>query len=82
MFFISAQGANASTLNVDAFVDYTSEVQAVISQTESNNPTSISQCCNYKYQILDQYCATQTMVRLPTMHIYSGVIQYRLISAL
>ena len=63
MFLIFAQGANVSTLNVDAFFDYTSGVQAIISQTESNLPNSVSQCCKYRYQILDQYCATQTVVR-------------------
>jgi len=48
---------DASTLGVTEFLDYTGGVQTVINETLSDLPRVASQCCKYRYQILDQFCA-------------------------
>lgn len=56
------QGIDASVLGATEFLDYTSEVQSVIDGTTSNLPNSTMDCCNYRHQMLDQFCATREVV--------------------
>ena len=46
-------------MGVTEFLDYTGGVQTVINEALSDLPNDASQCCKYRYQILDQFCATR-----------------------
>ena len=62
------QSVNASTLGVTEFFDFSDGVQAVIDETVSNLPNYTHQCCKYRYQMLDQYCATREAVWVSWFH--------------
>lgn len=62
------QSVNASTLGVTEFFDFSDGVQAVIDETVSNLPNYTRQCCKYRYQMLDQYCATREAVSVSWFH--------------
>ena len=62
--FSPPQSVDASALGVTEFLDYTGGVRAVIDETLSDLPNSTRQCCKYRYQMLDQYCATREGVRV------------------
>ena len=60
--FLLPQGIDASVLGATEFLDYTNEVQSVINETTSSLPNSTLDCCKYRHQMLDQYCATREVV--------------------
>ena len=54
-------------MGADSLEDFTAAAQAIINETIDNNYTESSQCCNYDYQLLDQFCATRTAVSNDTV---------------
>ena len=40
----------------------TDTINEMINNTALINSSNINSCCNYKYQLLDKYCASRTMV--------------------
>ena len=59
--FISPQSVNARDLGATAFSDYSAGVMDIINY-DVHTGNDIMQCCNYTHQILDKYCASQTLV--------------------
>ncbi|XP_019856993.1 PREDICTED: ATP-binding cassette sub-family A member 3-like, partial [Amphimedon queenslandica] len=49
---------NATAIQATDFLDFTSDIESIRSSVA--NISSASDCCSYKYQILDKYCATRT----------------------
>ncbi|XP_019861797.1 PREDICTED: ATP-binding cassette sub-family A member 3-like [Amphimedon queenslandica] len=49
---------NATAIEATDFLDFTSDIESIRSSVA--NISSASDCCSYKYQILDKYCATRT----------------------
>ena len=55
--------------------DYTNEVQRIRSKVDNSLNLTLNDCCGYRYQLLDQFCASRPYVSngmmLPEMyHIY------------
>ncbi len=48
------------SLDIDDWEDYTGDVTNIIS--EVRNFTESSSCCDYEFQILDKFCASQSAV--------------------
>ena len=44
--------------------DITQQIQMLVNSTRDRFITDIGDCCNYKYQILDTFCASQSSVNL------------------
>jgi len=68
-----AQGIDASVLGATEFLDYTSEVQSVIDGTTSNLPNTTMDCCNYRHQMLDQFCASREVVSVARLLFYESL---------
>ena len=66
--YTSWQSVTNGEIGATEFRDYTNDSLDIIS-TNVENGTDIDQCCNYKYQILDTYCARQAKV---SGHLYLG----------
>lgn len=56
------QSVTAQEIGATDFKNYTGDCWSVIN-TEVQNATDINDCCKYKYQILDKFCAVQPEVR-------------------
>ena len=60
------------------FEDYTGSTQDIINNVP--NTTNID-CCSYKYQLLDKFCAGQSKVSDVHVHVHvSGVPKTRILS--
>lgn len=59
--FISPQSINARDLGATVFSDYSAGVMDII-DNNVHTENDIMQCCNYTHQILDKYCAAETLV--------------------
>ena len=57
------QSVNARDLGATAFSDYSAGVMDIINY-DVHTGNDIMQCCNYTHQILDKYCASETLVCL------------------
>ena len=54
--------ANLRDLGATDARDYTGKVQDLIDDVNSTLYDDPTDCCNYRYQLLDQYCATRSPV--------------------
>ena len=59
---LSLQQLNASDILATNYFDFTENVESIKMAVENNPPTTISQCCQYKHQLLDKFCATRRAV--------------------
>ncbi|XP_019855200.1 PREDICTED: ATP-binding cassette sub-family A member 3-like [Amphimedon queenslandica] len=51
-------------LGLTRYSDMTDIINEMINSTALINSSNINNCCNYKYQLLDKYCASRTMSQL------------------
>ncbi len=60
--FIQSQTDDLDAVGVTNYVDYSNDILQLM-RTSSLNATTPQDCCNYRYQILDDFCATRDSVR-------------------
>ena len=63
---------------IPAAEDIAEDVEQIVNRTRNYNFSSSSDCCNYRYQILDTFCATQTPVCYAIMytHLFNFIYFY------
>ncbi len=54
------QTVNPDSFGIDQWLDYKTDVNAIIDAVQNYNESS--SCCTYNYQILDKFCASQSAV--------------------
>lgn len=59
---ILLQSEEAKDLGITAYYNYTEEIEQIKDQVL--NYTSVEECCDYQYQILDKFCASRTVVSM------------------
>ena len=66
------QSLTAESLGATDLFDYTGRVLELVSgSVQSGRDTA--QCCGYRYQMLDKYCTSRTMVHNNYMHVHVHV---------
>ena len=58
-----------SELGATRVLQYTSDVQGIIDDVNENLPSEVKKCCDYEFQLLDQYCATRTPVSFHSLNL-------------
>ena len=57
---MSLKAVNWTKLGATKFVDYTQPVLDIVDSVQ--NHSNVSLCCQYEFQLLDKFCARQTVV--------------------
>ena len=50
------------TITATNFFDYTARIQGIWNDVHMQSPSTIDECCDYDYQILDKFCASRETV--------------------
>ena len=50
------------TISATNFFDYTARIQGIRNDVYTSNRSTIDECCDYEYQILDKFCASRETV--------------------
>ena len=61
------QALTAGSLGATDLFDYTGRVMELVSSSVHGGMDT-AQCCGYRYQMLDKYCASRTMVCTCTIY--------------
>ena len=58
-----------SAVGATQLSDISQQIQLLVNSTRDKIITNIMDCCSYKYQILDTFCASQSSVKIITILI-------------
>ena len=59
-----------------AVQNITGDVQGIVERTRNKFINDSTDCCSYKYQILDTYCATQPAVCIYCKCVYRNILAF------
>lgn len=63
MCFLPQQNVSSPhTISATNFIDYTARIQNIWDTVLEHNYSTIDECCDYKYQLLDKFCASRNTV--------------------